>query len=156
VLGKFTGKDETDRGLDLAGRDRALLVVRGELGSFRGDALEDIIHKRVEDGHGTVGNTSVGVDLLEDLVNVGAVGLLAGLGALLLAFTGGSRGLLSGLLLLNGSLSGRGLAGGGGLLLSGSFGRHFWRCVVGGKKVVCFGRVDRYGFLVCGCKFRKS
>lgn len=59
------------------------------------------VDERVQDGHGTVGNTSVGVDLLEDwkrkvnirkekirkgcksgkqtLVDVGAVGLLASL-----------------------------------------------------------------------------
>ena len=50
------------------------------------------------------------------LVDVGGVGLLPGLGALLLV-TGGSGGLLASLLLLSGSLAGRGLAGGGGSLL---------------------------------------
>jgi hypothetical protein len=124
VLGKFTGKDKADRSLDLAGGDRALLVVSRQLGSFRGNTLEDIVDKGVQDRHGAVGDTRVRVDLLENLVDVGTVGLLAGLGALLLAFTGGS-GLLSGLFLLNWGLSGRGLAGGGGLLLSGSFRRHF-------------------------------
>jgi hypothetical protein len=60
------------------------------------------------------------------LVDVGGVGLLARLAALLLLARGGS--LLAGILLLNGSLGGsRGL--GGGLLVSG-FGRHF----EGGKK----------------------
>lgn len=56
------------------------------------------------------------MDLLEDLVDVGRVGLLAGLGALLLVARG-SGGLLASLLLLSGSLAGRGLAGGGGSLL---------------------------------------
>lgn len=74
------------------------------------------VDEGVQDGHGTVGDTSVGVDLLEDLVDVGGVGLLAGLGALLL-LARGSGGLLAGLLLLSGSLAGRGLAGGGGSLL---------------------------------------
>ena len=54
------------------------------------------------------------------LVDVGRVGLLPGLGALLLVARGG--GLLAGLLLLSGSLSGRGLAGGG---LGCSLGCHF-------------------------------
>ena len=74
------------------------------------------VDEGVQDGHGTVGDTSVGVDLLEDLVDVGRVGLLAGLGALLLVTRDGG-GLLAGLLLLSGSLAGRGLAGGGGSLL---------------------------------------
>ena len=74
------------------------------------------VDEGVQDGHGTVGDTGVGVDLLEDLVDVGRVGLLAGLGALLLVTRDGG-GLLAGLLLLSGSLAGRGLAGGGGSLL---------------------------------------
>lgn len=58
------------------------------------------------------------------LVDVGGVGLLSGLGALLLV-TGGGGGLLASLLLLSGSLaSGRGLAASGGSLLS-CLGCHF-------------------------------
>jgi len=57
------------------------------------------------------------------LVDVGGVGLLSGLGALLLV-TGGGGGLLASLLLLSGSLASRGLAGGGGGLLS-CLGCHF-------------------------------
>ncbi len=50
------------------------------------------------------------------LVDVGGVGLLPGLGALLLV-TRGRGGLLASLLLLSGSLASRGLAAGGGSLL---------------------------------------
>jgi hypothetical protein len=59
------------------------------------------------------------------LVDVGGVGLLSGLGALLLV-TGGGGGLLASLLLLDGSLasSSGGLAAGGGSLLS-CLGCHF-------------------------------
>ena len=74
------------------------------------------VDEGVQDGHGTVGDTGVGVDLLEDLVDVGRVGLLAGLGALLLVARDGG-GLLASLLLLSRSLAGRGLAGSGGSLL---------------------------------------
>jgi hypothetical protein len=42
VLGKLTGEDEADGGLDFAGGDGGLLVVGGKLGSLGGDALEDI------------------------------------------------------------------------------------------------------------------
>ena len=54
------------RGLDLSGGDGGLLVVCGELGGLGGDTLEDVVDERVQDRHGTVGDTSVGVDLLED------------------------------------------------------------------------------------------
>lgn len=54
-------------------------------------------------GHGLVGDTSVGVDLLEDSVDVGRVGLLANLGSLLLV-----RRLAGGLARLLGSLGGLG------------------------------------------------
>ena len=155
------------RGLDLSGRDGRLLVVGSKLGSLGSDALEDVVDERVQDGHGTVGYTGVGVDLLEDccdawgqhvlefwggqvacrsrargdsatdecdtadakrrvlmqltLVDVGGVGLLASLGALLLVARSG--GLLAGILLLR-SLGGGGGGLGGGLLVCG-LGRHF-------------------------------
>jgi hypothetical protein len=53
------------------------------------------VDEGVQDRHGTVGDTGVGVNLLEDLVDVGGVGLLSGLGALLLlAGTSGLLGVL--------------------------------------------------------------
>lgn len=65
------GLDDIDpsvylRGLDLSGRDGRLLVVGSKLGSLGGNPLEDVVDERVQDGHGTVGDTSVRVDLLED------------------------------------------------------------------------------------------
>ena len=111
------------------------------------------VDERVQDGHCSVGDTSVRVNLLENcrcisepssneratkdktrcpwrhamrqltLVDVGAVGLLAGLARLLL-LSRGSGGLLSSLLLLGRSLSASwGLAASAGLLLS-SLGSH--------------------------------
>jgi len=163
-LGKLSGKDESDGGLDLPGRDGGLLVVGSELGSLGSDSLEDIVDERVEDGHGLVGDTSVGVDLreggregkesascfwrkgnhkrghhfyhhrlirsklsekadesaekktgrrtnlLEDLVDVGRVGLDSLLVPLLLVAL--SLGGLGGGGLLSGSLGSRGLGGG--------------------------------------------
>ena len=60
------GREENVRGLDLTRGDGGLLVVGSELGGLGGDALEDVVDERVQDGHGAVGDTSVGVDLLED------------------------------------------------------------------------------------------
>ena len=94
VLGKLTGKEETDGGLDLAGREGALLVVAGETRSLEGEALEDIVDERVHDGHTSLGDTSLGVNLLQHLVDVRGVrlnSLLVGLTRLL----GGLRGFLS-------------------------------------------------------------
>ena len=54
VLGKLSGKDKTDRGLDLSGRDGRSVVVRSELGSLGSDSLENVRDERVEDSHGLV------------------------------------------------------------------------------------------------------
>lgn len=54
------------RGLDLSGRNGGLLVVGSKFGGLGGDALKDVVDERVQDRHGTVGNTSIGVDLLEN------------------------------------------------------------------------------------------
>ncbi len=125
VLGQFTGKDQTNGGLNFAGRDGGALVVSSELGGFGGDSFEDIVDERVHDGHGLVRDTGFGVDLLQDLVDVGRVGFLS-LDLTALGFFG----------LLFGSLSGSLSSG----LLSGSlsfFGGHF---------VLCLDKGTRRGF----------
>ena len=85
------------------------MVVRRELGSLGRDSLEDVGDERVEDGHGLVAavsarassavrdisrDTGVGVDLLEDLVDVRRVRLDSLLRSLLSTVFGGSGGLL--------------------------------------------------------------
>ena len=52
VLGKLSREDETDRSLNLAGRDGRFLVVGRELGCLGRDALKDVVDERVEDEHG--------------------------------------------------------------------------------------------------------
>ncbi len=78
MLGQFTGQDETDGSLDLSARDGGLLVVVRKSARLRGDALEDVVHERVHDGHSLGGDASVGMDLTEDLVDVDGIGLLPG------------------------------------------------------------------------------
>jgi len=100
VLGQLSGKEEPDRGLDLPGGDGGPLVVVGQTGSFSSDSGEDIVDKGVHDAHGLGGDTGVGVDLLEHLVDVGGVGFDALLAALLLVAGGGDfLGSLGGCLL---------------------------------------------------------
>jgi len=66
MLGKLTRQDEADRGLDLTGRDGRFFGIGCELGSLGGDTLEDVVDKRVKDGHGLVRDTRIRMDLLED------------------------------------------------------------------------------------------
>ena len=93
MLGELTREHKTNSGLDLAGRKGGLLVVGGKLSGLSGDTLEDVVDEGVHDGHTLLADSSVGVDLLEDLVDVGGVRLDALLGALLLV----AGGLLGGL-----------------------------------------------------------
>jgi hypothetical protein len=87
VFGELTGEEESDGSLDLAGRQSVLLVVADEAGGLVGDLLEDVVDEGVHDRHGLLGDASLGVDLLEDTVDVYREGL--GTSAL-----GGSGGLL--------------------------------------------------------------
>ena len=85
VLAQFSGQVETDGRLDLAAGDRVFLVVVSQSGSLGGDPLEDVVDERVHDAHGLAGDASVGVNLLQNLVDVDGVALLAVLSPLLLA-----------------------------------------------------------------------
>ena len=100
MLGELTRKHQTNSGLDLTGREGGLLVVGGELARLASNTFEDIADERVHDAHALLANASVGVDLLEHLVNVGGVGFGALLAALLAGNGLGSlgRSLLGGCL----------------------------------------------------------
>ena len=88
MLAELSGEVKADSSLDLATGDRVLLVVVSQSGGLRGDTLEDVVDERVHDAHGLAGDARVGVNLLQDLVDVDGVALLAVLPPLLL-FTGG-------------------------------------------------------------------
>ena len=75
VLGELTGEEEADGSLDLAGGEGVLLVVADETGRLGGDLLEDVVDERVHDAHGSLGDAGLGVDLLEDSVDVDREGL---------------------------------------------------------------------------------
>ena len=100
MLAQLSGQVKADGCLHLTAGDGVLLVVVSEPGGLGGDALEDVVDEGVHDAHGLAGDAGVGVDLLQDLVDVDGVALLAVLSLLLLA-----RGL--------------GLGGGGFLLAFG-------------------------------------
>ena len=70
MLGELTWEEESDGGLDLTGGESVLLVVADESGALSGNLLEDVVDERVHDAHGSLGDTSLWVDLLEDSVDV--------------------------------------------------------------------------------------
>ena len=74
MLGELTGEHEADSSLDLSGRKSGLLVVASQARSLGGNAVEDIVDEGVHDGHASLGDTSVIVDLLQHLVDVRRVG----------------------------------------------------------------------------------
>ncbi len=73
MLGQFSRKDQSNGSLNLSGRDGRFRVVDGQFGSFGSDSFENVGNERVEDRHGFEGDTGVGVNLFEDLVDVGRV-----------------------------------------------------------------------------------
>jgi len=73
MLGKLTRQEEPDSSLDFPGGDGGPLVVVGESAGLSGNALKEVIDKGVHDAHGLGGDTGVGVNLLQDLVDVDGV-----------------------------------------------------------------------------------
>lgn len=70
VLSEFTGKEQFNTGLDFTRRQGSLLVISDELRGFQRDLFEDIVDERVHDVHGLLGDTGIGMDLLQDLVDI--------------------------------------------------------------------------------------
>ena len=97
VLGKLSRKHKTNGGLDFSAGQSCLLVVSGKLSGFGGDTLEDIVDEGVHDRHTLLGDTGIRVDLLEDLVDVGRVGLDTLLARTTAAALLGGGGFLGGL-----------------------------------------------------------
>ena len=85
VLGQLSGQKETDGRLDFPGRDGRAFVVVGQTGRLSGDALENVVDEAVHDRHGFRGDSRVGVDLLQNFVDVSGVALRPFLAPLLIA-----------------------------------------------------------------------
>merc|ERR1719381_172875 len=76
VLSQFSGQKKTDGGLDLPGGYGRPLVVMGQLARLSSNPLKQVIHEGVHDGHSLRGDSSVRMNLLQNLVDVDSVGLL--------------------------------------------------------------------------------
>ena len=92
---QFSGQEEPDSSLDFPRRDGGTLVVVSQTRGFSSNALKDVVHERVHDGHGFAGDTGVGMDLLQNLIDVDSIRflpllllLLVSLGDVLLGLAG--------------------------------------------------------------------
>ena len=75
VLGELSGKEESDSSLDLSGGESVLSVVSNKSGGLVSDLLEDVVDEGVHDGHGSLGDSGLWVNLLQDSVDVHGEGL---------------------------------------------------------------------------------
>lgn len=75
VLGELSWEEESDGSLDLSGGQSVLSVVSNKSGGLVGDLLEDVVDEGVHDGHGSLGDTGLWVNLLQDSVDVDGEGL---------------------------------------------------------------------------------
>ena len=73
VFSQFTGEEQSNGGLDFPGGDGGPLIVVSKAGSFSSDTFENVIDKAVHDGHSFAGDTSIGVNLFQHLVDVDGV-----------------------------------------------------------------------------------
>ena len=94
VLGQLSGQEQTNRSLNFSRRNGRFLVVVGQTRSFTGNSLKNIIHERVHDAHSLAGDTSIGVDLLQNFVNIDSIAFFT-FGSSLLAATNSASGFLA-------------------------------------------------------------
>merc|ERR1719474_568899 len=76
VLGQLSRQKETDSSLDLPRGYGGPLVVMGQLAGFCSNPLEQVVDKGVHDRHSLRGDSSVRMNLLQDLVDVDGIRLL--------------------------------------------------------------------------------
>ena len=77
MLGQLAGQEQTNGRLNFSARDRRFLVVVRQAARFDGNSLENVVDERVHDAHRFRADSRVGMDLLEDFVDVDGEGFLA-------------------------------------------------------------------------------
>ena len=83
MLGQFTRQMQPHSSLNFPAGDSVFLVVVSQTRGFGGNALKYVVHEGVHDAHGLARDTGVGMNLLQDLVDVDGVALLTRLSPLL-------------------------------------------------------------------------
>ena len=89
VLGQLPRQQKSDCCLDFATGDGGTTVVVSQAGSLSCNTLEDVVDEGVHDAHGLAADASVGVHLLQNLVDVDGVGFPPPPSLLLVGGTGG-------------------------------------------------------------------
>ena len=74
---QFTGKKQSNGGLNLAGANSRLLVVVGESRRFCCDSFKDVVDEGVQNTHGFARDSGVWMNLFENFVNVDSVAFLS-------------------------------------------------------------------------------
>jgi len=94
MLSEFSRQQETNSGLDLSASDSVLLHTTQKHANNSAHLSSEPVDEGVHDAHSILANSSVGMNLLQNLVDVGLVGTIVTLGVATLALTGLlSRGL---------------------------------------------------------------
>lgn len=93
VFCQLTRQQKSNSCLDFPTGDCWSFVVVGQTRRFSSDSFENVVHERIHDRHGLAGNTSVGMDLFQDFVDVDSETFLPAL--LPLLFVTGTDALLS-------------------------------------------------------------
>ena len=75
MLGKLSWEDESDSRLDLSGAEGLSLVVLNKFTGFTSEFTEDVVNEGVHNGHGSLGDTGLWVNLLQDSVDIDGEGL---------------------------------------------------------------------------------
>ena len=88
VSGEFSGKDKFNSRLNFSGGESSSLVESDEFRSFSCDSVEGVVDEGVHDVHGLLGDTDVGVDLLEDFIDIDGEGLNSSSSGFLVGFLG--------------------------------------------------------------------
>ena len=70
MLGELSWEDKLDSGLHFFAGEGVFLIISHELGGLGSDLLEDVVDEGVHDGHGSLGDTGLWVNLLQDSVDV--------------------------------------------------------------------------------------
>ena len=75
VFSQLSGQNQPNSSLNLSGGQSSFLVVPHQFPRLNGDSFKRVVDKGVHDAHCLGGDSSVGVNLLQYLVDVATVGL---------------------------------------------------------------------------------
>jgi hypothetical protein len=126
VLAQFSWENQFDSALHLPTAESVFLVVSDQLAGFHCDPVETVVDERVHDAHRFLGDSGFGVHLLQDFVDVDAVGLNTSFASFFLVRLFGDD------------------FGGDFGLRGGLFGWHFKLLLLAMGKIIYFKNLEKY------------